>query len=195
MKILECVSCVSRLRLNKAIPLIILSVAFLIPSFTGDARKKSYRFKTTKETKENPKAASATITDTAPDSTALRIQFPQCLIIPAEQLKSEEKPIFTGFDKKLNAYKESFFIINPTNSDIKGVLLCLTYHTPDGRMLHRRYATINTIIPSGETRNIIIPSWDTQRSFYYLKSEPEPNRGNPFDINLQPVAVIAAISH
>lgn len=170
----------------------LLCSSFFIPSHIADARKKSYHFKTAKETKGNTKSAaiSATIEDTQPDSVALRRMFPEGLIIPAEQLKSDEKPIFSGFDKRLNNSKESFFIINPSRSDIEGVVICLTYHTPDSRMLHRRYAIINAHIPAGETRNIVLTSWDTQRSFYYLKSEKDPKRGNPFDISLLPLAII-----
>lgn len=169
-----------------------LCLSLLIPSRMADARKKGYRFKTTAETKDNTKKGpiTATITDTEPDSTALRRLFPEGLIISEEQLKTAEKPIFSGFDKRLNNSKESFFIINPSQSDIEGAVLILTYHTPDGRMLHRRYAVIKAHIPAGETRSIDIPSWDTQRSFYYQKSETEPRRGNPFGITLLPLAVI-----
>ena len=177
--------------------IILLCIPLLISSLSAYARKKSYRFKTAKEAKSNPKptAVSATITETTPDSVTLRKLFPKGLIVTAENLKSEEKPIFTGFDKRLNASKESFFIINKSKSNIIGAVICLTYHTPDGRMLTRRYATINALIPAGETRNDVIPSSDAQRSFYYLKSETgkngsTPTRGNPFDITLDPLAII-----
>lgn len=172
--------------------MILLGIAFLIPSPAADARKKSYRFKTAIKKGDTGKvgASAATITDTEPDSVTLRSLFPDMRLVAANQLLPSEKPVFTGFDKRLNNSKESFFIINPSKSDIVGATICLTYHTPDGRMLHRRYATINTLIPAGETRKVYLPSWDTQRSFYYLKSETDPRRGNPFDIVLTPLVII-----
>ncbi|MDE7437064.1 MAG: hypothetical protein K2M93_01130 [Muribaculaceae bacterium] len=192
MKIYKCICRNSRENLGMHRLMILISLILLIPVFTAGARKKSYHFKTIKETEDNTTSApiSTTIADTAPDSIALRRLFPQGRIITAEQMKSEEKPIFTGFDKRLGNSKESFFIINHSATDIEGAVISLTYRTPDGRMLHHRYAIINAHIPSGETRNIVIGSWDTQRSFYYMKSETDPRRGNPFDIALHPVAII-----
>lgn len=101
---------------------------------------------------------------------------------------SLDQVVFTGFDKKQNSSKESFFIINNTDRELTGVALHIDYRTLDGRQLHKQFLTLRCSIPPGETRKTDIPTWDAQRSFYYHKSQPAKKGGNPFDVRFHPIA-------
>ena len=96
--------------------------------------------------------------------------------------------VFTGFDKNQNNAKESFFIINKTDRELTGVSLYIEYITPDRRQLHKRFLKLTCSIPAGETRKADIQSWDTQKSFYYYKSNPSKRKGNPFDVKFDIIA-------
>lgn len=99
-----------------------------------------------------------------------------------------DQVVFSGFDKKKNSSKESFFITNNTDRTLTSVTLYIEYKTLDGRQLHKKYSKLNCHIPAGETRKADLPSWDTQHSFYYYKSEGSPKGGNPFEVVFDPVA-------
>ena len=168
--------------------LIIVAIIFGLFGYADSsfARKKGYRFKTSSAAKANNKGeASSVIYESLPDSAILKRHF-QGRMLSGKLL---ENVVLTGFDKKRNNSKESFFIINNTGSALNGVGVDITYLTPDGRMLTHRYAVISITIPAGETRKVDIPAWDTQHSFYYLKSDPDPSRGNPFNVVMIPFAV------
>ena len=95
---------------------------------------------------------------------------------------------FNGFDKLLKNGKESFFITNYTDRTLTGIALYIDYRTPDGRQLTKRFLKLSCRIPAGETRKADIPTFDTQRSFYYLRSERPKKGGNAFDVIFDPVA-------
>ena len=95
---------------------------------------------------------------------------------------------FTGFDKPQSSDTESFFITNETDRTMTGVTLYIEYLTPDGRQLHKKFMRLSCDIPPGETRKADIRSWDRQNSFYYIKSRPARNAGNPFDVRFDPIA-------
>lgn len=99
-----------------------------------------------------------------------------------------DQVVFSGFDKKKNSSKESFFITNNTDRTLTAVTFYIDYLTPDGRQLHKKYTRLNCHIPPGETRKADLPSWDTQHSFYYHKSEVSPKGGNAFEVVFDPVA-------
>lgn len=95
---------------------------------------------------------------------------------------------FTGFDKPQGSDTESFFITNETNRTMTAVTLYIEYLTPDGRQLHKKFLRLSCDIPPGETRKADIRSWDRQNSFYFIKSRPGRNPGNPFDVRFDPIA-------
>ncbi len=94
---------------------------------------------------------------------------------------------FAGFDKKTNSTRESFFISNSSAHTLHGIVLNLTYTTLDGRELHSRDVEIKCLVPPGTSRNVTVPSWDTQKSFYYHHSDP-PRKGTstPFEVTIIP---------
>ncbi len=95
---------------------------------------------------------------------------------------------FNGFDKLLKNGKESFFITNHTDRTLTGITLYIDYRTPSGKQLTKRFIKLSCRIPAGETRKADIPTFDTQRSFYYLRSEKPKKGGNPFEVIFDPVA-------
>lgn len=95
---------------------------------------------------------------------------------------------FSGYDKKRTSKKESFFITNETDRTVTGITLYIEYLTPEGKQLHKKFMKLDCNIPAGETRKAEIPSWDTQNSFYYLKSETAPKSGSPYEVIIDPVA-------
>lgn len=170
----------------------ILTVAIAcIVTLPGNARKQGYRFKTPRENnvKGSGKSATATsvdILERLPDIDYVARRFPDMRICCADSLNI----ILSGYDKKRNSSKESFFIINESDENFEGVVVHIRYYTPDDRMLHSRNAIITTAIPSGETRKADLPSFDTQHSFYYYLSDSDPSRGNPYKVSIRPLFII-----
>lgn len=91
-----------------------------------------------------------------------------------------------GYDKPLRSSRESFFVVNTAGDSIDAFVVTITYFDTQGRMLHRRTQHINTLVPAGETRQISIRSWDTQKAFYYLRSSSSARaqQATPYDVDL-----------
>ncbi len=97
---------------------------------------------------------------------------------------------FAGYDKALTSAKESFHTINETPYDIMGMTLRIVYKDMKGRMLHSREVTIEKKIPHDETRKIDIPSWDSQKSFYYYMSNKPKRVAAPYKVTITPLSLI-----
>lgn len=96
-----------------------------------------------------------------------------------------DKISFYGFDKTVNSNKESLFVVNGLDScDVVGMTLDVTYLDMKGRQLHRRDVERDCDIPSGETRRIDFPTWDTQKAFYYHKSSAPKKQATPFNVKV-----------
>lgn len=90
------------------------------------------------------------------------------------------KIIIAGYDKPLSSRHEAFFVTNHYDKELKVLEITFNYYDLSGRQLHSITKTINCEIPAGETRQLHIPSWDKQFSFYYYLS-PRPRRqATPF---------------
>lgn len=161
----------------------IITSIFILFSLTGilyveaDGKKIGYWLKPTSSAKE-------TVTDhktTVLDFTNKRVR--------TENDSIYSRLRFSGYDKQISAARESFFITNNTGSDLKSLSLEINYTTPDGRQLHRRQQRIDQYIPTGETRKIEIPTWDKQKSFYYIKSSPPRKGGAAYDISFSLLSV------
>lgn len=95
---------------------------------------------------------------------------------------------FAGFDKKAKSKKESFFICNSSDHTLRRIVINLTYTTMDGRELHSREKEIECEVPPGTSRNVTVPAWDTQNSFYYYRSQaPRSGVCTPFDVTIRPL--------
>ncbi len=140
----------------------------------GEARKTTLRLKIDKKGKSS-----------RPDTDMTEISDPDSL---ATVLKDSIR--FSGFDKVARSRMESFFITNNSSINIKKFRLRIDYADMNGRMLHSRDITIETDLPSGETRKADIRSFDTQSSFYYHKSNPPRRRATPFKVSITPLRII-----
>lgn len=152
------------------------------------AKRKGYRLNTKGESTKS----SVSKFEENPDTTEMEMTPGSFMV--ASQCKDcnngyrLDQIVFTGFDKNQNSSKESFFIINNTDRVLTSATLYIEYLTLDGRQLHKRFVRLSCNIPPGETRKADIPTWDTQRSFYYHKSAPSKRKGNPFEVRFDPIA-------
>jgi hypothetical protein len=92
----------------------------------------------------------------------------------------------SGYEKTLRSRHESFFATNNQSDTIRMMALTITYLDTSGRMLHRVNRHIDCDIPGGETRQLTIPTWDTQQVFYYrLSTAPKlTTHATPFDVKI-----------
>lgn len=107
---------------------------------------------------------------------------------------ADRKIRFYGFDKTASSKTESFFVVNGTDSILTSMTIEITYYDMKRRQLHRRDVNIACDIPANETRRIDTTTWDTQQSFYYIKSVKPRRQATPFDvvIKLKSVTVLTA---
>ena len=154
----------------------IFAFIILASSFPSEAKKISYRFsaKESKEEKKGKQTAGSFRVDVSEASSDDKYHLGQIS--------------FSGFDKKLNSGSESFFVTNRTDRTMTVIMLEIEYLTPDGRQLHKQFHEVKCHIPPGETRKVDIKSWDTQHSFYYVKSAPAKASGSPFTVRFLPQA-------
>ncbi len=183
--------------MNRLIPILLL-LSIALPLTVG-ARKIGYKVKgTEKSDTRNTKKSASTITgdinvrDITPADTVGDLVEGSFMVASYCETCNNgyrlDQIQFTGFDKTLRSGKESFFIRNITDKVLTGVVLYIDYRTPDGRQLTKRFLKLTCSIPSGETRKVDIPTFDTQHSFYYMDSEHRGRRGNPFKVIFDPVA-------
>lgn len=93
----------------------------------------------------------------------------------------------SGYDKPLRSRRESFFASNHDSGySVRRVALTVTYLDSGGKMLHRRSVSVPCDIPAGETRNLSIPSWDSQQSFYFVRSTVPARvaQATPYDVTI-----------
>lgn len=167
---------------------VIIAIVTLTIILPAGARKIGYKHKT-----GGKKASVAVVARDAADSDTVQEMVPGSFMVASQCERCNngyrlDQVVFTGFDKKRGSAKESFFIINKTDRVLTGVSLFIDYRTPDGRQLTRRFIKLSCSIPPGETRKADIDTWDTQRSFYYVKSVQGKKGGNPFEVVFDPIA-------
>ncbi len=98
--------------------------------------------------------------------------------------------VFSGYDKKNNSTKESFFVVNKSDRVLTGITLRIIYLTTDSVQLHSRLENINCDVAPGERCKIDIRSWDTQKSFhYYLSDAPHKKRSTPYIVYFDPITI------
>lgn len=112
-------------------------------------------------------------------------------IVPTDTLLpiiSADSLVIHGFDKPMRSHFESFFATNLTDSLITGITLDLVYHDMKGDMLHARRVRVDCSIPSRETRQIKIRTWDAQEMYYYrlTRVRSRSERAVEFDVRIFP---------
>lgn len=89
-----------------------------------------------------------------------------------------------GYDKPLRSRRESFFATNNAKQTVCGIAITINYYDSDRRQLHQAKRNIVSDIPAGETRQLSFPSWDSQQSFYYVRSAVprRAEQATPYDV-------------
>lgn len=104
---------------------------------------------------------------------------------PADTLFHPANDIITlsGYDKPLTSAYEAFLLTNRAQARAERLALTITYYDLSGRQLHERSDTLPVAVPAGETRLVKIPTWDSQRSYYYHKGKrPRTANVTPYSI-------------
>ncbi len=162
--------------------LLILLISLFCLAPPAEARKVSTKHKTTRTTARSGKSSKKKGRKHAP-AIEMDTICVQCNDSAQGDLINMIQ--YAGFDKKANSSKESFFISNSCDRTLRGIAVNLTYTTLDGRELHSRDIEIECEVPPGVSRNITIPAWDTQKSFYYHQSAPPAKGGcTPFEVTI-----------
>ncbi|MDE7135114.1 MAG: FxLYD domain-containing protein [Muribaculaceae bacterium] len=143
---------------------IILLTACL--GINASARKKA----TTRKVSPRTETVDGQIAELLPDSIAA----------------TDDMLMIYGYDKPLQATKESLFVTNNTTHQLCEILLSITYYDTSGAQLHQAEQRIRADIPPGQTRKLEFRSWDTQRSFYYEKSRRPRSSAIPYKVTIKP---------
>lgn len=125
-----------------------------------------------------------------PETPAAADSVPSFRILPGDSVALELR----GYDKPLRSSRECFFAINADSIySVESIYLTITYYDMDERMLHRRAVHIQQEVPAGQTRQLSIPSWDRQHSFYYYRSEtPRRASGTPYRVTISTDSLVVA---
>jgi hypothetical protein len=97
----------------------------------------------------------------------------------------------SGYDKPVNASKETFLVVNHTDRTITELTVTFTYSDMQGRQLHKATHTVSCDIAPRETKMTAVPSWDRQRSFYYFKSASPRKQATPYNVSHRIDCVLA----
>ncbi len=111
--------------------------------------------------------------------------------LPADTVRSGLAGLlaFAGYDKPLTASRETMHVSNLSDSlTVTTVTVEITYLDRQNRQLHKRQVTINTQLTPGETTLVSFPTWDPQRSFYYILSAKPRRQATPYSITLTPLS-------
>lgn len=96
-----------------------------------------------------------------------------------------DKIKFYGYEKTVNATKETLFVKNLTDSSFNELKFTITYFDTDGRKLHSRQINHRVELSPNDIRRIDFRSWDTQKSFYYVRGTHPKKSATPYDINIK----------
>lgn len=96
---------------------------------------------------------------------------------------------FMAYDKRGSADKETFFIDNGSDVDLRTIEIEITYYNEAGRQIDRRTVDITGEFPAKETRKVDIPSWDKQKSFHYINSLPSKS-SIPYTVRFKVISFI-----
>ena len=101
----------------------------------------------------------------------------------------------SGYDKPISASRETLHISNLTDTlTITGINFEIRYIDRQGRELHRRTVDLHHTVGPHHTELATFPTWDIQRSFYYILSVRPRRQYTPYDIQLD-IKYISAQQH
>ena len=118
-------------------------------------------------------------------------QVDKITIVTSDTLLNTDNLLYIcGYEKALRSSRETIFIHNPTDSVIDHISLTIQYLDTSGRMIHKRSLSHDVDIPPKETRRYDIPSWDTQKSYYYIQGDRPRKTATPYDVSIAPDTII-----
>lgn len=98
---------------------------------------------------------------------------------------------FCGYEKSLRAPRETIFIENLSDSStIEKINFTIDYFDTSARLIHSRTLWQTIEIPPHQARRIDIPTWDIQRTYYYLRGPRPRKSATPYDVTIRPDTVI-----
>lgn len=91
-----------------------------------------------------------------------------------------------GYDKPLRSRRETFFATNNSGKRLDAMAFTIRYYDNKRRMLHSASHRVSVDIPSGETRQVSLRSWDPQFNFYYIRSAvpQRATQATPYDVTI-----------
>ena len=91
-----------------------------------------------------------------------------------------------GYDKPLRSRRETFFATNNSKRTTEAIAVTITYFDKSHRQLHERKASLPLVIPAGETRRASLKSWDSELSFYYIRSSvpSRAEQATPYEVKI-----------
>ncbi len=102
----------------------------------------------------------------------------------------------SGYDKPISATRETLHISNLSHTlTIKAINFEIRYIDRQGRELHRRTVDLQHTVAPQHTELATFPTWDIQRSFYYILSVRPRRQYTPYDIDLHINHISATITH
>ncbi|MCH5319986.1 MAG: hypothetical protein J1E38_09820 [Paramuribaculum sp.] len=97
----------------------------------------------------------------------------------------------SGYEKPLRSSNESIFVTNNRSATLKSLKISIDYTDETGRQLHKRDITLECDIPPGETRQLIFPSWDKQKTMhYYLSPKSRTANGTPYRVKTKVITCV-----
>ena len=91
-----------------------------------------------------------------------------------------------GYDKPLRSRRETFFVTNNGADSLARIAFTIDYYDTKNRQLHSASHNVAVTVPPSQTRQVYVRSWDTQFSFFYLRSAV-PQRleqATPYDVRI-----------
>ena len=91
-----------------------------------------------------------------------------------------------GYDKPLRSRRETFFATNNSKRTTEALAVTITYCHTTHRPPHERKASLPLVRPAGETRQASLKSWDSQLSFYYIRSSvpARAEQATPYEVKI-----------
>jgi len=142
-----------------------LVITMLLALLLGTAMTATTRART-RTTRNNLRATTLPLERIDADTT-LADSLPSGVDPAAITLKN--------FSKRAGDTKESFLVTNNSAHRMSAVRLRLRYTRLNGEIIHERDVTVPVSLKPGETRNVEIRSFDTQRNYYYYAG-PKPRK-------------------
>lgn len=103
-------------------------------------------------------------------------------LVTADTVAYADRISLSGYDKTLYDRNETFYVSNGTPFRLSRVVVKMVYTNESGEMLHEQTYDIACDIPSGETRQLSVRSFDTQHTHYYYKSRKPRRSAIPYKV-------------